>query len=616
MTRLTTERVALFTLIGMACLFAVVLARVAQLQRAPSPELKVFLTDRARQVEVDAARGSILDRRGRLLVSSRTGRRLFLDPLRFPADAEPAIQAVARASGYDAELVRARILPRLTENEARRSDGRPFLRYVPVGGILPQARAEAVEALKLPGVHLERRPVREGLAAGTLSAVLGKVGFEHHGLLGVEHTLDAELTPTPGAARIVRDADGDPLWIEGDALSASRRGVDTRLSLDSEIQRFAEEELRLGLDIADAAGGRLVAIDPRTGEILALLDLEREVRAVAFDAATLPADESAWPRFRVFPHDAGREIDPAMARIRCVEDAYEPGSTFKPFIWAAVLERGKAAPAETLNTHKGRWRTSYGRPIEDVVARDEQSVFEVLVNSSNIGMVQLAERLTEAQLQDAIRKFGFGAPTGLPLPGEADGIVTTPRNWSRYTTTSVAFGYEIAVTPVQMVRAFSVFARQEDLAGTMPRLSLLHRGHTDARLLHRVLPAEVALAARDAMRRVGRLMTDRARAAGRFDDLSPAYDLFGKSGTARVPRPDGRGYIQKQYMSSFVAAAPADAPRIALIVVIDDPGPERIRNRSHFGSAVAGPVAARFLHRSLEYLGVAHDAPPAVAARP
>lgn len=603
------ERVAVIALVCIGLLFAGVLARVAQLQHAPAKALESFITDRARDVRVPSPRGAIYDRRGRLLASTTPGHRLFLDPLRFPARTPNVFERVASASGYPEEIIRERVLPRIKENDTRRRDGRALIRYVAVGGILPTDRAQSVRELDIPGVHLERRPVREAVVTPTLAPLIGKVGFEHNGLLGLEHAYESALAPRAGSASIVRDAEGAPLWVEGDAINAPRRGADLRLSIDSELQRLAEIVLRKGLDAADARAGRLIMIDPATGEILVMLDQYRDVENIPFDPENVPEPDAQWPRYDVIPPDPRREIEPALARLRCVEDAYEPGSTFKPFIWSGVLERGKATIDETINTHHGRWRTSYGRPVADVVEREEQTVFEALVNSSNIALTKLAERLTPAQLQDIIRKFGFGARTALPLPGEAPGLVTPPDRWNKYTSTSVAFGYEVAVTPVQMIRAFSAFARDGDLAGTLPRLSLRHRDPS-AEMLHRVIPASVAIDARRAMREVARVMVERNQGHGRLPEGVPAYSLFGKSGTAKIARPDGRGYFQKQYVSSFVAAAPYDAPRLAVLVVIDDPGPERIAQRSHYGSGVAGPVAARLLHEALEYLGVPHDTDP------
>ena len=607
---MTTDRVALATLIAAGALFAGVLARVAQLQHAPGDELRAHLSDRARDASVAAPRGAVYDRRDRLLASSDTRRRLFLDPLRFPRDDARAVRAVAAAAGLDASLIEETVSAAHAENDRREGTDKLLIRYRAIGGLLPDHAADAVAELPVPGVHLERRPVRESGAPESLAPVIGKVAFDHSGLLGLERALETDLAPRAGRASVIRDADGDPLWIEGDRLTPAARGRDVTLSVDARLQRLAERALAEGLEAADAAAGRLIAIDPRTGEILAMLDRYRETEAVPFDPELVPEDaDDDWPRFDVVPPDPVREKEPALARVRCAQDAYEPGSTFKPIIWSAVLERRAATLDETLDTHGGAWRTDYGRLLRDVVERDSQTVFDVLVNSSNIGMAKLAARLEDQHLQSAIRKFGFGAPTGLRLPREESGIVTPPERWNKYTSTSVAFGYEIAVTPAQMVRAFAAFARVGDRAGTLPRLTLLMQKNRPEPILHRVIPAPVAAAAREAMREVARLMVERNRRVGRLTEGVPAYELFGKSGTALLTRPDGRGYFTEQYVSSFVAAAPAQSPRVAVLVVIDDPGPNRVANRSHYGSAVAGPVAARFLHDALEYLAVPHDRP-------
>lgn len=425
---MTTDRVALATLIAAGALFAGVLARVAQLQHAPGDELRAHLSDRARDASVAAPRGAVYDRRDRLLASSDTRRRLFLDPLRFPRDDARAVRAVAAAAGLDASLIEETVSAAHAENDRREGTDKLLIRYRAIGGLLPDHAADAVAELPVPGVHLERRPVRESGAPESLAPVIGKVAFDHSGLLGLERALETDLAPRAGRASVIRDADGDPLWIEGDRLTPAARGRDVTLSVDARLQRLAERALAEGLEAADAAAGRLIAIDPRTGEILAMLDRYRETEAVPFDPELVPEDaDDDWPRFDVVPPDPVREKEPALARVRCAQDAYEPGSTFKPIIWSAVLERRAATLDETLDTHGGAWRTDYGRLLRDVVERDSQTVFDVLVNSSNIGMAKLAARLEDQHLQSAIRKFGFGAPTGLRLPREESGIVTPAR---------------------------------------------------------------------------------------------------------------------------------------------------------------------------------------------
>ncbi len=588
--------------------FIAVLVRVAQLQIAPSERLEGYRSvGRSFTVE-PAPRGDLLDRRGRPIASTAFGWRVFADPTRLPAPPDAAILELADTLGMDPGELGGRILDRLERNERRRADSRTPIRYVSLTGALDDAQLDAVRRLRIPGVHLERVPVRRVIHTPGLESLVGMVGVEHTGLLGAERAFDELLAASAGTLTTTRDARGRTLWIEVGSYQPPVAGNSVRLSIDLAVQEIAIEELTRGVTDADAAGGRVIVLDPATGEILALADITREIHgAVPFDARLINRDSGRGPRFNVIKPDAIPGGNPAFRRNRVVEDVYEPGSTFKPFMWSAVTELALKSPDDEIETHSGKWRTPYGRPLEDVTPRGRQTWRDVLVNSSNIGMAQGVALMSHRQMRDAVVKLGFGRATGLGLPGEADGIVTSQRDWSKYTQTSVAMGYEVAVTPVQMVRAFSVFARRGELAGTMPGLTLT-RDSGDAGFLRRVFPAEVALAARDAMRGVAANMDERMTRIGRFD-RPPIYPMFAKSGTANIPRPDGRGYIEGQYISSFIAGAPTEQPRIVVLVVIDDPGPALAEKRQHFGSWTAGPVVRRIVERTLPYLGVE---PPAI----
>lgn len=599
------------TLVGITLLFLVVLVRVAQLQTSPSTALAAHIDDRVMRRSEIAPRGDLQDRRGRLLAGTRVGRRVFVDPTQFRAPYGDAVLTLAGAVGLPPDIVGTRILSRIEENQRRAAEDRTLIRYVSIGGVLDPGRLDAVEKLKLPGVHLERRSVRESPAGPVAAAWVGKVGVDHNGLLGAEIAFDEELKPANGELEFVHDARGRALWIEAGGYVAPRRGEDLRLSVDLAIQQIAADELERGVEEADAAGGRAVVLDPATGEILAMCDVIRDVPGLLKprqrSAGRQPAEDiEPGARYAVIRPDPGRRIHPALGRNRCVEDAYEPGSTFKPFMWSTVTRLGLAKPDEVFDTEGGRWRTPYGRPLADVVHKDSQSWMEVLINSSNIGMVKGVSRLTEQQARDAIVSLGFGRRTGIDLPGESAGMVTSQQHWSKYTQTSVSMGYEVAVTPVQMVRGFSAFARNGRLAGTLPELRVTAIGPEEADgslRVTRVIPDWTALLAREAMRHVGENL-DARLIAGKKVDAPPKYDMFGKSGTANVARPDGHGYFREQYRSSFIAGAPFENPRIVVLVVMDDPGPERVRARTHYGSAVAGPVVRRVVERVLGYMGV------------
>ena len=592
-------------LIGVSLLMLVVLGRVAQLQVAPGQSLASHFSNRTSFKTEQAPRGELRDRRGRILATSSFGWRLFADPTRFPATVDAAILSLADAIGASPDEIGTRILERVARNERRAANDEPLIQYVSLSHALEEWQVDAVRRLNIPGVHLERIPVRRMTDAPGVATLVGLVGVEHQGLLGAERSFDRSLQPMHGSLAYTRDARGRTMWVEVGSYRPSSKGENIRLSVDLAVQQIAIEELNLGVDLADAAGGRVIIMDSLTGELLAMADVMRDdVPAVPFDRTQIDPNTERGPRFQVLRQNEHAASIPALARNRCVEDVYEPGSTFKPFMWAAVTELGRMSPTDELDTHDGRWRTPYGRPLEDVTPRDRQSWRDVLVNSSNIGMAQGVALISYREMRDAVLKLGFGRPVGVGLPGEAAGIVTSARDWSKYTQTSVAMGYEVAVTPLQMVRAFSAFARPDHLAGTIPTTRLTaERGEPQEQVVYRVFPPDIALMARDAMTSVVAKMDERMERAGRYDH-SPRYTMFGKSGTANIPRPDGRGYIEGQYISSFIAGAPLNQSRIVVLVVIDDPGPELAKQRRHYGSAVAGPVVRRIVERVLPYLGV------------
>lgn len=615
------NNVAYWAVAGVAVLLIVMVARVAQLQLAPGQKLAGFVSDRVTNVPEQAPRGDIKDARGRILAATRFGYRVFVDPTEFPQPPDDAIVRLADAVGLRPDEVAKRVIPKMLANKAREgaeADADPAndlgpIRYVSVGDVLEVGRESIVRNMHIPGVHLERRSVRETPAGPVIADLLGKVGVDHNGLLGAELFLDKTLAPEQGRLSYVRDARGQPLWVYPGSYQPPQRGEDVRVSIDLEIQRIVFEELTKGVADADAAGGRCIVLDPLTGEVLAMSDVLRPVRVVDYPW-TYPIGQEPdgrRPRYRTIKDDGGRSA--AGLRNRCVEDAYEPGSTFKPFMWAEVTSLGLARPDEVFDTGGGDWTTPYGRHLHDVEGFGQQTWSHILVFSSNIGMAKGTSRLSFKQMHDAVVKFGFGSRTNIGLPGESTGLVTPMKRWSKYSQTSVAMGHEVAVTPLQMVRAFACFARPKELAGTLPPLRLTAINGEEVVIAGaRVLPAEIALLTRETMRGV----TDRldARMSRKADAVPLRYEAFGKSGTAEIPlgpapkgkrRPKGSdGYYQNQYNSSFICGAPLENPRIVVVAVIDDPGPQRVATRTHYGASVAGPVARRVIERSLAYLGV------------
>ncbi|MBX3389057.1 MAG: penicillin-binding protein 2 [Phycisphaeraceae bacterium] len=698
----TIATLAVGTLTVLLCLL---LARVTQLQLRPPGDLRREMEPRVSVRKDLPIRGDLLDRRGRILSTTRVGYRVVVDPTQLKS-LDEAIVKLARATGQREDVVGERILSRVNENR-RREDLRkklePFaeagantalltaiksafgsalgkgnpesappsetetrqlasqeidadapapslkpIRYLPMTRLLSDEQVAAVRSARIKGAILERVMVREYPGGPEVASIVGLVGFGHVGVLGAERMLNKRLSGSPGTISYVRDAKGKPLWIEPGQVKPAEPGIDIRLSIDSEMQRIAVEELQRGITDADSAGGRLMIFDPLTGEVLAMVDIVRHVPdAIPYPWAkvlpALPEDPAAATssgkgkakkpapkklriedhgppppaRYITIQREQTNDDLPAMHRNRCVEDIYEPGSTFKPFVWSTITELGRARVEEVFDTEGGRWHTSYGRYIEDVTKRATMTWAEVLINSSNIGMIKGAERLSYQELRQAVVRFGFGKKTNIGFAGEASGIITSLKDWSKFSQTSVAYGHEVAVTPLQMVRAFSAFCRPGELAGTLPAVRLTAQTVDDVRgtVVERVLPVNIANLTREVMQGVAAKVEMNLANSSHGSEAGWKYSMFGKSGTAEIPltppvgknlrRPKGTsGYFDNQYNSSFIAGGPAEAPKIIVLCVIDDPGPSKIRIRQHYGSYVAGPVVRRTMERALNYLGV------------
>ncbi len=564
------KRMLIAIVIGMVGL----LGRVVQLKTAPDERLAPAVGSSVSTRAEMTRRGDLLDRQGRVIATSTIGFKLFLDP-RVVDDLGTIAVELAAVTGLKPVDI------------DREISARPDSRYVVVSELLNDAQVEAVRRADIKGVGLEPRLVRHYPHGDMAAASVGKVGFEHSGQGGFELIFDKRMQPTMGKLTYLRDVGRRALWIDPNDYQPGHDGADMRLSIDLVIQEFCEKRLLQAIDAYNAAGGRMVVADCRTGEILAMTEFINN-----------------RPGWSGQIDDPGRKIHPALGRNRCVSDPYEPGSTFKPFIWSVVTELGKAKIDEVIPTPSSTgWRTPYGRLIRDTHYYEDATWRKVLVKSINTGMAIVAERLSHKEMQEAIRRFGFGSQTNCGLKGETAGIVTTPKNWSKYTQSSVSFGHEIAVTPLQMVRAFSVFARDD---GTIPDLRITAYDVFEERqravegqppkILRRVLKPEIVKTARDAMKGVMEEGTGRAA-------QSTKYTMFSKSGTAQLPRADGKGYYEDRYVTSFIAGAPYHNPRIIVLCVLDDPD----RRRGHLGGAVAGPVVRDVVDQTLEYMGVAVD---------
>ena len=567
------------------------LLRVAQLKTLPPDRLDGAMGSRTSTSAELAARGRILDRRGRVLAKSVVGHRLFVDPVTLFRKGKDKIreglkndpQALPTDPFHEAAAALGSALGRSPEEIERTLRARSDDRYVVLDTDLTESELEAVRSLKLDGLGIETKPVREYPQGSVAAGIVGKVGFEHKGLAGIELAQEARLHARDGKLTFLRDVQRNVLHIDDERFVAPDDGEDVRLSIDLVLQDISERRLAEAVRQYNAGGGRLVAMDPESGDILSMVDILRK-----------------RPGWAEVTDDPSRRIHRALGRNRNLTDPYEPGSTFKPFVWAAATECGIFNPETRVPTPaNGPYRTAFGRAIRDVKYYGPVSWKTVLAKSLNSGMAIAGERMSFEQMRElVVDRYGFGAPTAVGLPGETAGLVTAPAAWSKYTQTSVAMGHEIAVTPVQMVRAFSAFCN----GGLLPTLRIALLPGPDGRVMATprtpVVPAAIALETREAME--GVLTEGTGRKA-----QSALYRMFGKSGTAQLPKPagQGKGYLEDRYVSSFIAGAPFDHPRIVVLCVIDDPD----RKHGHFGGSIAGPVVRDVIDESLQYLGVKPD---------
>ncbi|HMN96639.1 MAG TPA: penicillin-binding protein 2 [Phycisphaerales bacterium] len=562
--------------------FAAAFGRVVQLKVAPEEPLRPYLRPPTSTMREIGRRGDILDARGRVVATSTLGWRLFIDP-----GVVEDLDATAAALAPCLKLHPQEILQQIA--------ARPGSRYILLSRLLEDWQVDAIRSKQasretgraLRGVGLEPRLVRHTPHGAIGAALVGFVGIDHDGLGGVEHQFDAHLSPEPGSLVYQRDAMGRVLFFDEDGYRPKVDGNSLHLTVDLVVQQFVEERLDEVAREFNARGARAIVLDVRSGDILAVADVLRERR-----------------RFReIIPGDL-RERHPAWGRPRAASDPYEPGSIFKPFVWALALDAGRIRRSEVLPLTSGLYRTSRGRAIRDVKSYGPVTAERVLIKSLNSGMALIGERMTPRELRDGVLRFGFGQATRCGLPAESSGRVTPQRSWGHYSQTSVPMGQEISATMLQLAQAFSAFCRD----GTMVQPRLV-AGRSAAELIERrVVSPETA-------RTVREILLDVVGPEGTArHSRSDRYRIFGKTGTPQLAVPAGRerefgvrGYFQDRYIPGFLGGAPFDDPRIAVVVAVDDPD----RSKGHFGGVVAAPVARDIIDFTLAYLGVEPDVPAA-----
>jgi cell division protein FtsI (penicillin-binding protein 3) len=572
MTELRAEGLRSRTLIFAACLacaFVVLLGRLAYLQIVKHDEYaRLAENQHAKTVPLRPKRGPILDRTGQALAVSSRADTLYVTP----SKVDDAPRLAARLAAILGEPARD-VARRLTVAK----------KFAPVRRRLDPDTARAVRELRDPSLTLVEDSLRLYPNRELAAQLIGFEGAEGKGLAGVEQAWDAHLAGVEGRAVVERDALGREVTGAPIVLKPSVAGQGLVLTLDATIQYLAEKEVDAAWRRTRAKSAMAVAMDPRTGEILAMA-IRPTYNPNAFGTAT----------------DDDR-------RARAVTDPFEPGSTFKVIMAASALEEGVVHPTDRIYGENGAI-TVANATIHDWKRYGWLTFTEVLQNSSNVGSIKVGLMLGKERYYKYMTAFGFGAPTNLGLPGESRGQLRPPAQWSGLSLATMSIGQEISVTAVQLVAAFAAVANGGRLMQPQIIRAVLDGQGREIRsfepaAVRQVISPETARTLTDMMVNVVRNGTGHNAAI-------PGYDVAGKTGTAQKMDPATRRYSRAPGVLSFVGFVPADDPRLAMIVLLDEPKNEK------WGSEAAAPIFAAIGGEVLRYLNVApRDSSPVPIVR-
>jgi cell division protein FtsI (penicillin-binding protein 3) len=534
------------------CGFMVLASRAFYLQGLQNDFLQQKGETRyARVVEISAHRGMVTDRNGEPLAVSTPVESVWASP----ADANLSTgqrMKLARLLGMDA----AELGRRLADSERE---------FVYLKRQLPPEQATKVVQLNLPGVFLQREYRRYYPAAEVTAHVVGFTGVDDNGQEGIELAYQEWLAGKRGSRRVIKDRLGRIIE-DVESIRAPQQGRELALSIDQRIQYLAFRELKSAVAEHEAKAGSIVVIDATSGEVLALAN---------------------WPTYNPNNRDT---LTTVRSRNRAVVDLFEPGSTLKPFTAAAALESGLVGPGSVIDTEHGRL-TIGKRTIRDVHPEGFLTVSQVIQKSSNVGSAKIALAMAPQKLWAIFSAVGFGAQTRVGFPGEATGRLRAYQSWKPIEHATMSYGHGVAVSLLQLARAYSVFAT----GGELKQLTLIRRDQ----------PVEgkpvVSRRTAQAVRKMLEMVTQPGGTATRAQVAG--YRVAGKTGTAH--KVDGAAYAADRYVSSFVGFAPASDPRLVIAVMIDEPG-----GKYYYGGEVAAPAFSNVMAGALRLLGVTPDAPP------
>lgn len=505
-----------------------------------------------RMVGTPAHRGMILDRNGEPLAISTPVNSVWLNPKEFNPE-DPQLLALAAALDISLDQLR---------NKVTRNKGKEFV-YLE-RHVSPNV-AEQVKRLEIPGIHLKPE-YRRFYPAGEVAAhVVGFTDLDDQGKEGLELALENALAGSKGRKKVVKDRQGHEVQILED-LQEMQSGQDVVLSVDQRLQYLAYRELKAAVASSKAKAGSAIVLDVQTGEILAMVN-----------------QPSFNPNIRIKPQDTAR------CRNRAVTDKFEAGSVMKTFSVVNAMQHSQVTAETLINTSPGR--IMIGKNVVKEI--DDKnlgilSVGEVLKTSSNIGVAKLTLSLPAKNLVDTYSKFGFGTTTGSGFPGESSGTLHAPPKDGSFVLATMAFGYAMSVTPLQLAQAYAVLG-----AGGVKRTPTFLK-QSDIPSGEEVIDHVVAKQTMD-------MLLGIVDHGGGAKAKVVGYRTAGKTGTSRKLAASG-GYDKHSHVAVFAGLAPASHPRFAIVVVVDDP-----KAGLYYGSQVAAPLFSKIAAGALRLFNVPPD---------
>jgi cell division protein FtsI (penicillin-binding protein 3) len=552
-------------LIVFLLLFGIIVGRMAYLQVASKSDLYQFgEQQRIRSVKLSAERGSIFDRSGQDLALSVPQQTVWADP-EMVADPFKAAALLAPILNMDVYALQEKLS----------QEGR----FTYLARKVDDSVAERVKELELDDICGEEKGVKTKCIAmyeepkrflpdgDLVSSVVGRVGVDNEGLSGLESKYEKDLSGAPGRLRVEQDPFGRDIPGGLRNETPAQRGQDLVLTIDRDLQYKVDQAMRDQVDLSNAKGGMAAVMDVTTGEVLALSNLNRNPETGEIKAA---------------PNN--------MA----LTNVYEPGSTSKLLTLSAALETGTVTPS-TVSTVADHMQI-YDSEFKDAEPHPTQqwTTTDIMTASSNIGTIQIAQKLGKDRLDQYQRAFGFGSKTEIDYPGESAGLLTSPKKYSGTTLATTAIGQGVSTTTMQMLAAFNTIAN----GGTYVAPKLI-RATVDS-------SGKEKLTSPSATRRVvseltaaqmNLMLQEVVRVGTATSAKIEGYDVAGKTGTARKPNAAGTGYQNGAYISSFAGFAPAGKPKFTAIVILDEPTPI-------YGGLVAAPVYADITRYALQEYGI------------